>query len=215
MNDLHDLFTLDDSDERSTETGRMFSGTEKRLESGRDAATTSSQAGASAKSSDQPITSKRRTKKTENNDDDFIMVAKMNGVSGLEDFHTGEDQNTSTTASENINTNPDGDDPESLDNDRFMEGLFANSGVYSTLKHDSIMSGSQPDQLLIEREAARVAKQAAAALKASSRVTRKAEIGTPTWTGRFGSAGILKSRSGNNTTRASATSANGSSSKFL
>lgn len=40
--------------------------------------------------------------------------------------------------------------------------------------------------MLVEREAARVAKEAADALRESRRQARRNDIGTPTWTGRFG-----------------------------
>lgn len=114
------------------------------------------------------------------NQDDLTQIAAVDGVAGLEDYHAEEGK--SSNDKESLNS-------ENIDDDRFMEGLFANSGVYSTLKHDSLVSGSQQDNVLIEREASRVAKEAAAALRASSRAARKAEIGTPTWTGCFGTAG--------------------------
>jgi len=40
--------------------------------------------------------------------------------------------------------------------------------------------------MLVEREASRVAREAADALRESRRQARRNEIGTPTWTGRFG-----------------------------
>lgn len=51
------------------------------------------------------------------------------------------------------------------------------------------MNASRPDTILVEREAARVAAQAASALRDSRKQAQKAKLGTPTWTGRFGSAG--------------------------
>jgi len=67
-----------------------------------------------------------------------------------------------------------------------LETLFASSGVHSALQHDSIMDASRPEVLLVEREANRIAKEAADALRESRRQVRRNEIGTPTWTGRSG-----------------------------
>jgi len=48
------------------------------------------------------------------------------------------------------------------------------------------MEASHPETILVEREANRVAKEAADALRESRRLLRRNDIGTPTWTGRFG-----------------------------
>jgi DNA excision repair protein ERCC-6 len=90
-------------------------------------------------------------------------------------------------------TNSRGEEPEqessegqTQDESRFLNTLFASSGVHSALQHDSIMEASRPEVMLVEREASRVAKEAAEALRESRRQARRAEIGTPTWTGRSG-----------------------------
>lgn len=72
------------------------------------------------------------------------------------------------------------------DDSRLLSTLFASSGVHSALQHDSIMEASRPEVMLVEREATRVAKEAAHALRESRRELRRNEIGTPTWTGRSG-----------------------------
>ena len=48
------------------------------------------------------------------------------------------------------------------------------------------MEASRPEVMLVEREASRVAKEAADALRESRRQARRNDIGTPTWTGRSG-----------------------------
>jgi DNA excision repair protein ERCC-6 len=48
------------------------------------------------------------------------------------------------------------------------------------------MEASRPEIMLVEREANRVAKEAADALRESRRQIRRNDLGTPTWTGRFG-----------------------------
>ncbi len=115
-------------------------------------------------------------KKNEKDADDFYQVAEMAGVSSIQDYHANDDGSFTKEL-------------KSSDDDRIMEGLFANSGVHSTLEHDAVMTASRPDTILIEKEAVRVAQKAAEMLKASRKATRKANIGTPTWTGRFGTAG--------------------------
>lgn len=160
MNDLHDLFSLGDADDEGTETGGLFSGLE----------TSTSKLTSNTKSS------KKRRKHT--NEDDLSKLVNMEGVSGMEDFQGNpeEDNNGSTKSTSN-------------DEDRILQGIFADSGVHSTLEHDAIMDASRPDTVIVEKEASRIATQAAKALRESRRQTRKSEIGVPTWTGKFGTAG--------------------------
>lgn len=99
-------------------------------------------------------------------------IEKVAGISRQDDFKTGEG-------------------PAKAGDEGLLEGLFAKAGVHSTLEHDAVMEASRPDTVLMEREATRIASQAAAALKESRREARRHKIGTPTWTGRFGKAGKL------------------------
>lgn len=163
LNDLHDLFTLGDQDEKGTETGDMFSGSEKTYRGAKERKST-------------------RLSKAHKNDDDLAQVASIMGVSKLDKFEGG-------------------DDAEKGDDDGLMEGLFSNAGVvHSMLQHDEIMNLSQQELSLVEKEANRMAKDAADALKRSRALARKTKVGTPTWTGKFGVAG----RFGGGATRKSA-----------
>lgn len=145
MNDLHDLFSLGDSDESGgTETGSLFAGSE--------------------------------TRKRKRGEDDLHQVSTVDGVAGLTDYQATNEE-------------------KGKDEDRILQGLFS-SGVHSALEHDEIMDSSRPDSVIVEREAMRIAQQAANALKESRKVTKKAQIGTPTWTGKFGTAGKKKKSSG-------------------
>lgn len=157
MNDLHDLFTLDEASDAGTETGGLFSGAEKPVN------------GASSSSV--------------SNDDDTGQLRSMSGVAALEQYRGNDGGGTESTNSSNNHNNSEKDD------DRILEGIFANAGVHSTLEHDAVMEASRPDTILVEREASRIAAQAVHALRESRKATRQAQIGTPTWTGRFGSAG--------------------------
>ncbi|RKP29815.1 hypothetical protein METBISCDRAFT_17797 [Metschnikowia bicuspidata] len=106
--------------------------------------------------------------------DDFYSVARIQGVSKLDKF---------------VDVDEDADDANKDDN-RLMDGLFSSSGVVqSTLQHDDIVDSSRHDLSLVEREASQVAREAAEALRKSRLLARKTAVGTPTWTGKFGSAG--------------------------
>ncbi|MFT7805871.1 DNA excision repair protein ERCC-6 isoform X1 [Arapaima gigas] len=71
--------------------------------------------------------------------------------------------------------------------DYVLAKLFKKSGIHSVMKHDSIMEASNPDYVLVEAEANRVAKDALRALKLSrqqcripfSRVPTQEDRGTP------------------------------------
>ncbi|KAG5355219.1 Protein CHROMATIN REMODELING 8 [Yarrowia sp. C11] len=149
MNDIHDLFSLDDGEGDTTETGLIFSGSEKKIES-------------------------KKPEKKMKDDDDFYQVVGLNGVSKLEKFETGEEEKEPN----------DGENDDNILND-----IFSQTGVHSALEHDAIMDASRPETVIIEREAKRVAEVAAKALRDSRKKAQSNEIGTVTWTGKFGSAG--------------------------
>ncbi|GAA5816119.1 hypothetical protein MFLAVUS_009642 [Mucor flavus] len=73
--------------------------------------------------------------------------------------------------------------------DHVLESLFEMTGIQSALQHDQIMESTSHDTVFIEREATIIAEKAAAALKESRRQRRLIDVGTPTWTGRSGTAG--------------------------
>lgn len=57
------------------------------------------------------------------------------------------------------------------------------------MKHDAIMEASNPDYVLVEAEATRVAQDALRALKISRQRCLGAASGVPTWTGNSGLTG--------------------------
>ncbi len=65
---------------------------------------------------------------------------------------------------------------------------YLSPGVHSALQHDKIMLSSNPDYLLVEKEADRVARDAADALRQSRDAARSLPLGVPTWTGQHGGA---------------------------
>ncbi|XP_067828711.1 DNA excision repair protein ERCC-6 isoform X2 [Heptranchias perlo] len=64
--------------------------------------------------------------------------------------------------------------------DYVLEKLFKKSGIHSVMKHDVIMESSNPDYVLVEAEANRVAQEALKALKASRQRCLGVSSGTPT-----------------------------------
>ena len=173
MQDLHDLFTLGTATEGPTETSELFKGTEVKF--------------GQHNFRDDPVTGGSRASVSHadgvpnGTTAEHFSVRKMAGVASLERFQ-GEQNEEATKASDQA-TNSEA---------RVMEGIFARAGVHSALEHDQIINGKRviaADPKIIEREAKKVAAQAAQELKKASEVARTVPVGTPTWTGQFGMAG--------------------------
>ena len=170
MKDLHDLFTLGGADELTTETNGLFQGTEVKFSQGR-AATTPAPGDPEAAGSALP----------EIVNADATSIPKMAGVSSMERYR-GED---------NAEGGPSAGDGKKSEA-RVMEGIFARAGVHSALEHDQIINGKRKitaDPKMIEAEAKKVAAEAAKELKKAGELARSVPVGTPTWTGQYGSAG--------------------------
>lgn len=171
MHDLHDLFTLGSANDGPTETSELFKGTEVKFNE------QSTPDGASATNPGEP--SLRADATTNGSMDEHLNVRKIIGVASLERFQGEPDETTSS-------------DQATKSEARVMEGIFARAGVHSALEHDQIINGKRvvaADPRIIEREAKKVAAEAAKELKKAGEIARTVPIGTPTWTGQFGSAG--------------------------
>ena len=172
MKDLHDLFTLGSPDEGATETGRLFEGTEVKFGTGRrDSQSTQVNDSISWGGATSPQTSGKDRG-----------IRELAGVASVEPFGNEDDQLPSH-----------GDSGENNNSEaRIMEGIFARSGVHSALEHDQIINGKKvivADPKIIEKEARRVASEAAYELKRAGELAKTVPVGTPTWTGQFGTAG--------------------------
>ncbi|XP_023228465.1 DNA excision repair protein ERCC-6-like isoform X1 [Centruroides sculpturatus] len=84
------------------------------------------------------------------------------------------------------------EEEESKKDDYVLHKLFKKSKIFTAMKHDKIMDSADPDYLLVEGEAERVAREAVKALKHSRRQCLGAEYGVPTWTGTQGISGAPK-----------------------
>ena len=164
MKDLYDLFTLGSTEDGTTETGEMFKGTEVQFKQGSEATVPAVL--------DNNVSSPAATKPEVNGDQEIL---NFDGVSSLEAFRG----------------DPDEDKPADSEA-RLMEGIFANSGVHSALEHDQIINGKKKiaaDRGMLEREAKKIAAEAAQQLRRAGETARSVAPGTVTWTGEFGSAG--------------------------
>lgn len=82
------------------------------------------------------------------------------------------------------------------DESRLLRELL-DGGVHSALDHAKIEGANDPERISLEREAARLAQQAAEALRASRLAVAQLPVHAPTWTGRSGVAPQAPRRFGN------------------
>ena len=171
MSDLHDLFTLGDANEETTQTSRLFQGAEVRFSDGQKSQPSDDQR---LPSSEYPLSSEQAVNNLQLNDIAGVSSIRPYGGPGEQDPEANESK--AGVASDQ----------------RIMEGIFARSGIHSALEHDNIVNGKRvvsADPQIIEREAKRIAGEAALELKRAEEVARTIPAGVPTWTGQFGSGG--------------------------
>ena len=165
--DLYDLFTLGGPNDPATETTKLFGGTEERFDQ-EDACIA-------------PVMTNGNAVKdiSLNNDNDADDISNVAGISSVQPFYTKEEQKVVDTDATNSEA-------------RVMAGIFARSGVQAVLEHGQIVNGKKiitADPRIIEQEAKKVAAAAAEELKKAGEAAKNIPVGTPTWTGQFGSAG--------------------------
>ena len=174
LRDLHDLFTLGDSQDGQTETGSIFKGTEVQLSGSKQAP--------SLRQEQSLPTPPEETEKEHN----AKAMHDIVGISRLEDYRGNQDEEQAKAAEDG-----DGDGARGRD-DRMLSSIFARTGVQSALEHDAIINGKkvvQADPQIIAREARKVAAQAARELQKAGQLARTIPVGVPTWTGQVGTAG--------------------------
>lgn len=174
MKDLHDLFTLGGADDLSTETNGLFKGTEVQFKSDNAAA-------GAVEDGKQSLRIGAAAAAEEAGEEDASLIPGMAGVASMERYRGEGNQEPKESAGDGTNSEA-----------RVMEGIFARAGVHTALEHDQIVNGKRvitADPKIIEAEAKKVATQAAKELKKAGEMARTVPVGTPTWTGEFGSAG--------------------------
>lgn len=112
--------------------------------------------------------------------DDLDELTKFMGVSKLESFYNGKELR----------------DNKKNEDDRLIEGLLGgNETLENAMTQEKLESTHFQSSRLITKEAERLAEEAMKALRQSRKATKRYDIGTPTWTGKFGQAGkIIKKR---------------------
>ncbi|CCK73467.1 DNA-dependent ATPase RAD26 NDAI_0G04840 [Naumovozyma dairenensis CBS 421] len=109
--------------------------------------------------------------------DDFDQVTGLNGVSKLESFYSGKEKN---------------------EDERLIEGLLGSeTALANAATHEAVVGTHTAPTNIIAREANKIAQEALGALRKSRKATMKYEIGTPTWTGKFGQAGKIRKKMNN------------------
>ncbi|KAI1641026.1 SNF2 family N-terminal domain-containing protein [Biscogniauxia mediterranea] len=169
-NDLRDLFTLGSPEDKVTETGKMFQGSEVKFKSS-SSKNESNPSNLQAGKTDDANASQSGADEGDKPQD----LSNIAGVAGLEDYEPDPQSK-----------------PAANEEDRIMEGIFARSGVHSALEHDTIMNGKakpQASRRILQQEADRVAAEAAASLRRAAEQARTIPIGTVTWTGEVGEGG--------------------------
>ncbi len=169
---MQNLFTLSSYEDGATETSELFKGSEVRPKRTRNREFITPGADAVPivdVGEERPAGGQPEVK------DDERALRRIAGVAGVEEYQEGS-----------------GAAPAS-EEDRLMQGIFAQSAVHSALEHDHIMSGGsnkvQADPQILRAEANRVAAGAAAHLRRAGEQARNVPIGTVTWTGEVGEAG--------------------------
>lgn len=169
LSDLHDLFTLGVDHSDGTETGQLFKGSEVKT-----SITPKPKITPGAGQYDLGDQHARMAALVQNKNDEDEKPQDINGVAGVAEFQGDE-----------------GDDANH-EEDRIMAGIFAKGGVHEALEHDEIVNGKRvvhADRAMVQREANRVAAEAAQHLRRSTEQARQVPIGTVTWTGEVGDAG--------------------------
>ncbi|MCJ1339150.1 hypothetical protein MMC09_004439 [Bachmanniomyces sp. S44760] len=167
MKDLHDLFTLGDPNAATTETANTFRDAEMAYQKSTRPHVPSVVQDTTPWGGESP----QRTTRGDPS------VSQLAGVTAIESIAAPDTQ----TPTEGHNSDA-----------RMMESIFSRSGVHSALEHDQVINGKRiiaPDPKIIEKEAKKVAAEAAKELKKAEEIARATPIGVPTWTGQFGTAG--------------------------
>ncbi|KAG0366182.1 hypothetical protein BGZ54_005705 [Gamsiella multidivaricata] len=177
--DMADLFSLEGENAVGTETGGIFQGSEVSIKT-------------------KPSKGKGRSKR---GGDSLDELSRLDGVRKVEKFNVPRESSSlpggvKGEEDEELNFRPNKDSAGETSHEgsevNILASLFESSGVHSALKHDEIMDAAKQENLIVEREATRVAERAMAALKESRKRRRRQDLDVPTWTGKSGSAGAPK-----------------------
>ncbi|RMZ81468.1 hypothetical protein DV738_g2270, partial [Chaetothyriales sp. CBS 135597] len=168
LNDLHDLFTLGNEND-PTETSSLFK--HAKVEYG----------GKQGKANYGKSVQSREGDNVAG--EDRAAITALPGINSVEQY-------AAEAADEELANKEGAVNSEA----RMMQGIFARSSVHSAVEHETILAGNSgkkavADPEVIEREARRVAAEAAKELRRAGEAARHVPVGVPTWTGQFGVSG--------------------------
>ncbi|KAK7506355.1 hypothetical protein BaRGS_00002467, partial [Batillaria attramentaria] len=211
-NDIFELFTLGSKDERGTETSAIFAGTGSDVKLPRRTALPLTPTPKALKPNrfDEMKREKKRTLEDStshglDSSEQERMRELARKLSRKMEKEKHKKQNTDNEVREfegqriphlvkscKMKGPPNAEDQreesESRQQDDYvLRKLFKKTGIQGVMKHDKIMDSGRADFALVEAEAMKVAKEAAAALRRSRSACMPAVTGVPTWTGQHGS----------------------------
>ncbi|KAL2271948.1 hypothetical protein VTJ83DRAFT_1319 [Remersonia thermophila] len=169
LHDLQDLFSLNSYEDGVTETSEMFKSRDPRSRRA------PKQLVIPGQDAPPPMPGKIVNPEGARPDIKDVGETDLRNIDGVAGLETYEDSSSPPP-----------------NEDRLMEGIFAKSGVHSTLEHDEIVNGKKPikaDRKILQQEANRIAAEAARSLQRAGEQARNIPIGTVTWTGEVGEAG--------------------------
>ncbi|EEB08942.1 SNF2 family helicase Rhp26 [Schizosaccharomyces japonicus yFS275] len=168
MNDLHDLFTLDeDKEDEGTATGDMFLGEERIFATKKKPQTFTKP----PNTSHSQVQQRRKRKPRHSNPDDPAEFKKLEGVAGLEAYKPAEEEAKRLKKPKQGST---------YGEESMLSGIFASAGVKSSLEHDNLFNNDNPADRMAQQEANRIAKEAAQTVLQSSYASRNPKPPQPT-----------------------------------
>lgn len=174
--DLTDLFVLGDGDAgRGTETSEIFGGGEERSERGPNVRA-------------QLLNGMRKARASgamAGEEENGRLAIEGPSRKGKEKVSDDEEGLEGLYKEDAVDEKPKGSGTET----GLLQSLFESTGVHSTMDHDRIVGANDPENVIVDYEANRVARRAAEALKQSRAARATADVAVPTWTGRSGAAG--------------------------
>lgn len=123
----------------------------------------------------------KKAKKKKNRKPVEIDGTIVNNIEKVEAYKKSEQEIGENEGTTGVNSSTEKD--KKKDENDILQSLFRSSGIHSALKHDRIEQAGNPDYVLVEKEAERVAKEAIKKLRQSRAQCRANGFSVPTWTG--------------------------------
>lgn len=185
--DLSDLFTLGDEYADGTETAEIFASLDTEL----NPADFQREEEDEIDGDNVDASGMNRIQSGSPSDNDDFNSGGSNG-NGARQLVTGAVREEEGTIADPGNQHQNGDNAATNGTGgdaQILKDLFDGTGVHAAIDHDKIESAHDPSHRVAEKEAAKIAKRAADALRQSRLQLQQVPVNQPTWTGRSGAAG--------------------------